>query len=92
MDCTPDIPGACSAQAPVVAPHGPAGAAWLVGTRVYVWQVVEGLEHEGSLPALAARLGLSDQQVKVALEYHERAPEELEHDRRRARALTRAGS
>ena len=85
MDCTTDSAGVCSGEPPAVAPRGPHGVAWLVGTPVSVWQVVEGFERQGSIPALAAALGLSEHQVRVALEYFERRPGEIERDRHRAR-------
>ena len=91
MGCVPQTPGVCSGEAPALAPYGPTRAAWLVGTPVYVWQVVEGFEHEGSLPALAAKLGLTEHHVQVALEYHERSPEAVERDRRRARRASGGG-
>lgn len=59
---------------------GRRGAAWLVGTPVEVWQVVLGLERDGSERRVARELGLSEHQVRVALEYWERHPERVERE------------
>jgi uncharacterized protein (DUF433 family) len=73
-----DTPGVCSGDPPPIARYGPRGDAWLVGTSYFVWQVVEALERQGSPAAVARDTGLSEHQVRVAFEYYERAPEEID--------------
>jgi uncharacterized protein (DUF433 family) len=73
-----DESGVCSDGPPAIAPRGPRGDAWIVGTPLYVWQVVEALERLGSTAAVASETGLREHQVRVAAEYYERAPEEIE--------------
>ena len=65
--------GVCSGDPPAIVEHGPDGRGWITGTRLYAWQVVEALERLGSTAAVAAELGLSEHQVRVAQEYAERA-------------------
>jgi|1185.fasta_scaffold828441_2 uncharacterized protein (DUF433 family) len=67
-----DEPGVCSGNAPAIVEHGPDGPGWITGTRVYAWQVVDAADRLGSDAAVAAELGLSEHQVRVALEYAER--------------------
>jgi hypothetical protein len=43
-----------------------------------VWEVVAVLERRGSLSAVAAETGLAEQQVRLALEYWERYPGEID--------------
>lgn len=74
----PDEFGVCSGGPPAIARRGERAEAWIVGTPVYVWQVVEALERRGSPAAVAAETGLSEHQVRVALEYYERVPEEID--------------
>ena len=64
---------------------GPRGVAWVVGTRWDVWEVVTGLERDGSEARLARKLGLTEHQVRLAREYWERHPERVERDRVRLR-------
>ncbi len=73
-----DDSGVCSGGPPAIARRGERGDAWIVGTPVYVWQVVEVLERRGSTATVAAETGLTEHQVRVALEYYERAPEEVD--------------
>ena len=68
-----DDPGVCSGSPPPIALHGPRREPWIVGTEHYVWQVIEVLERRGSPAAVAAETGLTEHQVRVALEYYERA-------------------
>ena len=74
----PDEQGVCSGDPPAIARHGPRGEAWIVGTPLYVWQVVEALERCGSPAVVAREIGLTEHQVRVALEHYERAPEEID--------------
>ena len=68
-------PGVCSGNPPAIMERGPDGEGWITGTRWYAWQVEEALDRLGSEEAVAAELGLSAHQVRVALEYAERAAE-----------------
>ena len=81
-----DESGVCSGEAPAVARRAPGGEAWIVGTPLYVWQVVEALDRHGSLAAVARETGLSEHQVRVAAEYYERSPEEVDAARAARRA------
>lgn len=56
-------------------PHGPDGAGregWITGTRVYAADVIEALDRLDSESDVAAELGLSEHQVRVAVEWDER--------------------
>ena len=70
MEC-PEEPGVCSGNPPTIVAHGP-DAGWLTGTPVHASQVVQALEECGSAATVARQLGLSEHQVRVAIEYHER--------------------
>jgi uncharacterized protein (DUF433 family) len=69
----PEDPGVCSGNPPAIMDRGPDGPGWITGTRVYARQVVEAADRLGSASAVAAELGLSEHQVRVALEFAERA-------------------
>ena len=58
--------GICGGAPPGVAPHPDDGRAWLVGTDVYVDDVVRALEDDGSHARVARALGLTLHQVRVA--------------------------
>jgi uncharacterized protein (DUF433 family) len=73
-----DEDGVCSGEPPAIARRGPRGDAWLVGTPLYVWQVVEALERRGSTAAVARETGLAERQVRLALEFYDRAPDEID--------------
>ena len=73
-----DEPGVCSGSPPAIARRGPRRRAWLVGTKYEIWEVVAVLERRGSPGAVAAETGLTEQQVRLALEYWERYPAEVE--------------
>jgi hypothetical protein len=68
----------CSAGPPAIARRGAQRRAWLVGTPYEVWQVVAALERRGAPAAVARETGLSEHQVRLALEYWERYPEEID--------------
>ena len=87
-----DDPGVCSGEPPAIARRGPRRDAWIVGTPLYVWQVVEVLERRGSPSAVAEETGLSERQVRVALEYYERTPEEIDAVLAERRAPVRPGT
>jgi uncharacterized protein (DUF433 family) len=71
MDCR-DEPGVCSGNPPAIMPGG-----WITGTRMAAPQVAEAMDRLGSVGAVARELSLSLHQVRVALEWVERA--ELAH-------------
>ena len=73
-----DDPGVCSGSPPAIARRGPRRRAWLVGTAYEVWEVVAVLERRGSPSAVARETGLTEQQVRLALEYWERYPGEID--------------
>jgi uncharacterized protein (DUF433 family) len=73
-----DDPGVCSGSPPAIARRGPRSRAWLVGTAYEVWEVVAVLERRGSPSAVAGETGLTEQQVRLALEYWERYPGEID--------------
>jgi uncharacterized protein (DUF433 family) len=63
----------------------------LVGSRLYVWQVIDTLREEGSsVPRAAEYLGLDERQVRAAVDYYADftaevdayREEEREHERR----------
>jgi uncharacterized protein (DUF433 family) len=54
----------------------------LVGTRLYVWQVIDTLREGGnSVQAAAEYLGLTDQQVRAAVDYYADFTDEVDHHR-----------
>jgi len=67
-----DDPGICGGSAPAIMHRGPDGEGWLTGTRVYARDVVEALDRVGSEAEVARELGLSEHQVRVALEWDDR--------------------
>jgi uncharacterized protein (DUF433 family) len=73
-----DDAGVCSGDPPAIARRGPRKRAWIVGTGYEVWEVVAVLERRGSPSAVAAETGLSERQVRLALEFWERYPEEVD--------------
>jgi hypothetical protein len=73
-----DDPGVCSGSPPAIARRGPRKRAWLTGTSFEVWEVVAVLERRGSPGAVASETGLSERQVRLALEFWERYPDEID--------------
>jgi uncharacterized protein (DUF433 family) len=63
MDC---VDGICGGSPPGVADHPETGRPWLVGTDLYVDDVIDALEEDGSHARVAKRLGLTLHQVRVA--------------------------
>ena len=51
---------------------------WVIGTAFDVWQIVDAHRDLDSVEATVAEGGLSERQVRLALAYHERFPEEIE--------------
>jgi uncharacterized protein (DUF433 family) len=78
MGVCDDDPGVCSGDPPAIARRGPRRRAWLVGTGYEVWEVVAVLERRGSPAAVAAETGLSEHRVRLALEFWERYPAEVD--------------
>jgi uncharacterized protein (DUF433 family) len=62
-DCSSGI---CGGSPPGIAAHPADGRPWLVGTEVYVDDVIAALEEDGSHARVAKRLGLTLHQVRVA--------------------------
>ena len=58
--------GICGGSPPGVAAHPDDGRPWLVGTELYVDDVVAALEEDGSHARVARALGLTVHQVRVA--------------------------
>ena len=65
-------PGICGGSAPAIMAQGPDGPGWITGTRVYARQVIEALDRLGSEARVAHELGVSEHQVRVAVEWGER--------------------
>lgn len=53
---------------------------WVIGTAFDVWQVVDAYRDLGSVERMAAEGNLSEAQIRLALAYHERFPEEIDED------------
>lgn len=53
---------------------------WVIGTAFDVWQVVDAHRDAGSVEAMVAAGNLSERQVRLALSYYERFPEEIDED------------
>jgi len=51
---------------------------WVIGTALDVWQVLDAFRDIGSVDAMVAEGNLSERQIRLALAYHERFPEEVE--------------
>jgi len=62
-DC---IDGICGGSPPGVARHPDNGRAWLVGTDLYVDDVLRALDDDGSHARVARALGITLHQVRVA--------------------------
>ena len=58
--------GICGGSPPGIATHPETGRTWLVGTDLHVDDVVAALEEDGSHARVAAKLGLTLHQVRVA--------------------------
>jgi uncharacterized protein (DUF433 family) len=70
--------------------EGGAGMRWpaLVGTRLYVWQVLGTLRASaGSVAEAAAYLGLTERQVQAAIDYYADFSEEVDAQQAREREL-----
>jgi len=52
--------------------------AWVIGSALDVWQIVEAYRDIGSVEAMAADGAASERQIRLALAYYERFPEEVD--------------
>jgi Ribbon-helix-helix protein, copG family len=52
--------------------------AWVIGTALDVWQIVEAYRDIGSVEPMAAGGAASERQIRLALAYYERFPDEID--------------
>jgi uncharacterized protein (DUF433 family) len=52
--------------------------AWVMGTAFDVWQLVEAYQDIGSVERLAEGGAASERQIRLALDYYKRFPEEID--------------
>jgi uncharacterized protein (DUF433 family) len=52
--------------------------AWVIGTAFDVWQVIDAHRDVGSVEAMVSEGSLSERQIRLALAYYERFPEEID--------------
>lgn len=52
--------------------------AWVIGTAVDVWQIVDAYCDVGSVERMATGGAASERQIRLALAYYERFPEEID--------------
>lgn len=52
--------------------------AWVIGTALDVWQIVEAFHDIGSIEQMADGGAANERQVRLALVYYERFPEEID--------------
>jgi hypothetical protein len=52
--------------------------AWVMGTALDVWQIVDAHHDIGSVERMAAGGAASERQIRLALAYYERFPEEID--------------
>ncbi len=53
---------------------------WVIGTAFDVWQVVDAQRDFGSVERMVAEGNLSESQIRLAMAYHERFPDEIDED------------
>jgi hypothetical protein len=51
---------------------------WVIGSAFDVWQVIDAYRDIGSVDKMAAEGSLSERQIRLALAYHERFPDEID--------------
>lgn len=51
---------------------------WLLGSALDVWQVVDAFREFGSIERLVAETDVTERQVRLALAYYERFPDEID--------------
>ncbi len=52
--------------------------AWVMGTALDVWQIVDAYRDFGSIEGMVAQGSASERQIRLALDYHERFPDEVD--------------
>jgi hypothetical protein len=52
--------------------------AWVIGTALDVWQIVDAHRDIGSVESMAAGGSAGERQIRLALDYYERFPEEID--------------
>jgi hypothetical protein len=52
--------------------------AWVMGTALDVWQIVDAYQDMGSLERMAEGGSASERQIQLALDYHRRFPDEID--------------
>lgn len=67
---------------------------WLIGTAFDVWEVVRAYQDFGSVERMVTETDVSERQIRVALAYYDRFPEEIDaaiaDDRRSLAELRRS--
>ena len=53
---------------------------WVIGTAFDVWQVVDAQRDFGSVERMVAEGNLSEGQIRLAMAYYERFPDEIDED------------
>lgn len=62
---------------------------WVIGTAFDVWQVVDAYRDAGSIEKMVSGGSLSERQIRIALAYYERFPEQIDENiARNRRPLT----
>ena len=52
--------------------------AWVIGTALDVWEIVSASRDFASVEAMVKKTDLAERQIRLALAYHERFPEEID--------------
>jgi uncharacterized protein (DUF433 family) len=52
--------------------------AWVVGTALDVWQIVDAYQDIGSVESMAEGASANERQIRLALDYYEMFPEEID--------------
>jgi hypothetical protein len=52
--------------------------AWVIGTALDVWQIADAYRDVGSVEGMVAGGAATERQVRLALDYYERFPEEID--------------
>lgn len=52
--------------------------AWVIGTALDVWQIVEAHQDMGSIERMAEGGSANERQIRLALDYYRRFPEEID--------------
>jgi uncharacterized protein (DUF433 family) len=63
----------------------PRREAWVIGTALDVWEIVEAFRDFGSIEEMVAGSELSEREIRLALAYAEQYPDELEEKLRENR-------